>query len=79
MPLGPALLAYTNSLCKKPWAEPLPGVEQHQHAQGHTALASSPSHPPMTGTVQPSFPGHLQPHTSSVPAVFPTQGLQNSA
>lgn len=66
MPLGPALLAYTNSLCKKPWAGPLPGVEQHQHAQGHAALASCPCprHPLTTGTAQPAFPGHLQPHTA---------------
>lgn len=51
-----------------------PRVEQ-QHTQGHAAPASCPCHPPG----QMAFPGHLQPHTSSVPVVFPTQGLQDSA
>lgn len=37
---------YANSLCKKPWAQPLPGVEHHQHAQGHGALASLSQPPP---------------------------------
>lgn len=31
---------YANSLCKKPRAQPLPGVEYHQHTQGRAALAS---------------------------------------
>lgn len=50
VPLDPALLSYTNILCKKPRAEPLPGVQQHQHTQGHAALASCAIHPLTTGS-----------------------------
>lgn len=65
---------YANSLCKKPRAQPLPGVEHHQHAQGHAALASLSQSPPSKDwhNLACRSPGCLQSCTSSVPAVYPT-------
>lgn len=55
-PQALAFLTPANSLCKKPWAQPLPGVEPHQHAQGPDALPRLSQPPPKIGPVYPAIP-----------------------